>query len=43
MRSLMLTGWNTADLWPAVAACLILALAMYALAGYALRVRTRRK
>ena len=43
MRSLMLTGWSTADLWPAVAACLILAVAMYALAGYALRVRTRRK
>jgi hypothetical protein len=28
---------------PAVAACLLLAVAMYGLAGYALRVRTRRK
>ncbi len=43
MRSLMLDGWNVADLLPALAACLLLAVAMYALAGYALRVRTRRK
>lgn len=43
MRSLMLTGWQTSDLWPAVLACAVLAVAMYALAGYALRVRTRRK
>lgn len=43
MRSLMLDGWNGGDLLPAVAACLLLALAMYGLAGYALRVRTRRK
>lgn len=43
MRSLMLTGWSANDLLPAVAACLILAVAMYGLAGYALRVRTRRK
>lgn len=43
MRSLMLEGWSTNDLLPAVAACLVLAVAMYALAGYALRVRTRRK
>jgi ABC-2 type transport system permease protein len=43
MRSLMLDGWNVADLLPAVAACLLLAVAMYGLAGYALRVRTRRK
>ncbi len=43
MRSLMLTGWETSELWPAVAACLLLAVAMYGLAAYALRVRTRRK
>jgi ABC-2 type transport system permease protein len=43
MRSLMLDGWNASDLLPAVAACLLLAVAMYGLAGYALRVRTRRK
>jgi ABC-2 type transport system permease protein len=43
MRSLMLDGWNGGDLLPAVAACLLLAVAMYGLAGYALRVRTRRK
>jgi ABC-2 type transport system permease protein len=43
MRSLMLDGWNAGDLLPAVAACLLLAVAMYGLAGYALRVRTRRK
>ena len=43
MRSLMLTGWQVNELWPAVAACLILAVAMYGLAAYALRVRTRRK
>lgn len=43
MRSLMLTGWEPDKLWPAVAACALLAVAMYALAGHALRVRTRRK
>lgn len=43
MRALMLDGWNTSALLPALAACLLLALAMYGLAGYALRVRTRRK
>ena len=43
MRSLMLTGWQVSELWPAVAACLVLAVAMYGLAAYALRVRTRRK
>lgn len=43
MRSLMLTGWQVNELWPAVAACLLLAVAMYGLAAYALRVRTRRK
>lgn len=43
MRSLMLEGWAVSNLLPALAACLLLAVAMYALAGYALRVRTRRK
>ena len=43
MRSLMLTGWESTELWPAVTACLLLALAMYGLAAYTLRVRTRRK
>lgn len=43
MRSLMLTGWQINELWPAVAACLVLSVAMYGLAAYALRVRTRRK
>lgn len=43
MRSLMLTGWEPSELWPAVVACALLAVAMYALAGHALRVRTRRK
>ena len=43
MRSTLLTGWDSILLWQGVAACLLLALAMYALAGFALRVRTRRK
>jgi len=42
MRSLLNEGWDMAVLWQGVAACLILAAAMYALAVYALRVRTRR-
>ena len=43
MRSLMLDGWDTQTLLGGVAACLILAVAMYALAVFSLRVRTRRK
>jgi ABC-2 type transport system permease protein len=43
MRSLLLVGWDTSALMQGVAACLILGIAMYALAVYALRVRTRRK
>ncbi len=43
MRGLMNSGWEAAALWQAVAACLILAVAMYALAAFALRVRTSRK
>lgn len=42
MRSLLNEGWDMTLLWQGVAACLILAVAMYALAVYALRVRTRR-
>jgi ABC-2 type transport system permease protein len=43
MRSLLNEGWNTTALLQGVAACVILGVAMYALAAYALRVRTRRK
>ncbi|MBN2470712.1 MAG: ABC transporter permease, partial [Anaerolineae bacterium] len=43
MRSLMLSGWESGVLLQGIAACLILATAMYALAGFALRTRTRRK
>jgi ABC-2 type transport system permease protein len=42
MRALLNEGWDTGLLWQGIAACLILAVAMYALAVYALRVRTRR-
>lgn len=43
MRAVLLVGWDTGAALKAVAACLILGAAMYALAVYALRVRTRRK
>ncbi len=42
MRSLLNEGWDMTLLWQGIVACLILAVAMYALAVYALRVRTRR-
>ncbi len=42
MRSLLNEGWDLTLLWQGIVACLILAVAMYALAVYALRVRTRR-
>lgn len=42
MRDLINTGWNGDTLWKGVLACLILACAMYMLAAFALRVRTRR-
>ena len=42
MRETLNTGWNSTALWQGVLACLILAIAMYTLAVYALRVRTRR-
>lgn len=43
MRSLLLVGWDTTALLQGVAACVILGVAMYGLAVYALRVRTSRK
>jgi ABC-2 type transport system permease protein len=42
MRALINQGWETAALEQGVLACLALAAAMYALAIFALRVRTRR-
>lgn len=42
MRGLLNTGWDSAVLTQGIAACLILGLAMYTLAVFALRVRTRR-
>ncbi|NIM94977.1 MAG: ABC transporter permease [Anaerolineales bacterium] len=42
MRGLINRNWDVSDLWLAVLACLGLAVVMYALAVFALRVRTRR-
>jgi ABC-2 type transport system permease protein len=42
MRSLINNGWDGEILGKALLACLLLATAMYLLAGFALRVRTRR-
>lgn len=42
MRDTLNMGWNGTALWQGALACLILAIAMYGLAVYALRVRTRR-
>jgi ABC-2 type transport system permease protein len=42
MRALLNTGWNAQAIGTSVLACLILAVAMYALAAVALGVRTRR-
>ena len=42
MRELINQSWNGTALWQGVLACLLLAGAMYALAVFALRVRTRR-
>jgi ABC-2 type transport system permease protein len=42
MRTLLNTGWDGEALWQAVLASLILGTVMYALALFALRVRTRR-
>jgi len=43
MRALMLRGWEGDALLKGVVACLVLAVAMYALAVFALRARTQRK
>ncbi|MCB8928534.1 MAG: ABC transporter permease [Ardenticatenaceae bacterium] len=42
MRATLNTGWDSTLIWQGVLACLILGGAMFALAVYALRVRTRR-
>lgn len=42
MRATLNTGWDSTLIWQGVAACLLLGSAMFALAIYALRVRTRR-
>jgi ABC-2 type transport system permease protein len=42
MRALLNTGWDAGAIGTSLLACLILAIAMYALAAFALRVRTRR-
>jgi len=43
MRSIINNGWDAEPLWRALLACLLLGSAMYALAAFALRVRTQRK
>ena len=42
MRDILNKGWDSAAIWQGVLACLILAVATYVLAAFALRVRTRR-
>jgi ABC-2 type transport system permease protein len=42
MRALLNTGWDGKAIGTSVLACLVLAVAMYALAAFALTVRTRR-
>ena len=42
MRALLNTGWDGKAIGTAILACLVLAVAMYVLAAFALRVRTRR-
>jgi ABC-2 type transport system permease protein len=42
MRSVLNSGWDSTLMWQGIAACLLLGGAMYALAVFALRVRTRR-
>lgn len=42
MRGTLNTGWDSTLIWQGVLACLLLGGAMFALAIYALRVRTRR-
>jgi ABC-2 type transport system permease protein len=42
MRALLNTGWDAQAIGISILACLLLAIAMYALAAFALTVRTRR-
>jgi ABC-2 type transport system permease protein len=42
MRALITGGWDATAIWQGVVACLLLAVATYALAAVALRARTRR-
>lgn len=42
MRDIINVGWGSSSLWQGIIACLILAAAMYVLAGFALRRRTKR-
>jgi ABC-2 type transport system permease protein len=42
MRTTLNSGWDQTAMWQGILACLFLGIAMYALAVYALRVRTRR-
>ncbi len=42
MRALLNSGWDARAIGTSLLACFILAIAMYALAAFALRVRTRR-
>jgi len=42
MRDIINVGWGISSLWQGIIACLILAAAMYVLAGFALRRRTKR-
>jgi ABC-2 type transport system permease protein len=42
MRALLNTGWDTQAILTSILACLILGVVMYALAAFALSVRTRR-
>jgi len=42
MRTTLNSGWDQTVMWQGILACLLLGVAMYALAVYALRVRTRR-
>jgi ABC-2 type transport system permease protein len=42
MRALLNTGWDGQAIWTSILACLALGVAMYALAAFALSVRTRR-
>ncbi|MFZ1401100.1 MAG: ABC transporter permease, partial [Candidatus Promineifilaceae bacterium] len=42
MRATLNSGWDAALIWQGVGACLLLGTAMFALAIFALRVRTRR-